>query len=266
MVNRILDATLLRIPERRAICHFIGQTLLRIQRYRIYLVMYCGLGAALVLASVLRLTVAQGRFGINISSDGVRAAIPIVAFWTIAGLRMALTSRADRRDSWVFRTIHGKAGMDHLLAARIWVFLWAVLITLGTVVVLHTVAPAELRGWWATIAQVLVAIGLCLLLTDIFFLNVKTIPFTGKPASAETNLAIVLLKYISFFVPLVLLTATSEDWIEANTEHLAVAVLAVAAMHLGLRRIHRKIVKFHAGLPDLDEDEEEFPQRLGLRY
>lgn len=266
MVNRILDATLLRIPERRAICHFIGQTLLRIQRYRIYLVMYCGLGAALVLASVLRLTVAQGRFGINISSDGVRAAIPIVAFWTIAGLRMALTSRADRRDSWVFRTIHGKAGMDHLLAARIWVFLWAVLITLGTVVVLHTIAPAELRGWWATIAQVLVAIGLCLLLTDILFLDVKTIPFTGKPASAETNLAIVLLKYISFFVPLVLLTATSEDWIEANTEHLAVAVLAVAAMHLGLRRIHRRIVNFHAGLPDLDEDEEEFPQRLGLRY
>ncbi len=265
-INRILDVTILRIPERRAIYHFIGQTLLRIQRYRIYLVMYCGLGMALVLASVLSLTVAHGHFVIAISSDGVRTAIPIMAFWTIAGLRLALISRADRRDSWIFRTIHGKAAIDHLVAARMWVFLWGVFITLGTVVALHTVAPPELHGWRATDVQILVAVGLCLLLTDIFFLNVNSIPFTGKPASAEANLAIVLLKYVAFFVPLVLLAAKCESWIEISAGHMAVAIAVIAATHLTLRTIHRRIVIFHGGLPDLDEDEEEFPQRLGLRY
>jgi hypothetical protein len=31
-------------------------------------------------------------------------------------------------------------------------------------------------------------------------------------------------------------------------------------------RTHTKDAEYHANLIDLDEDEEEFPQRLGLRY
>ena len=264
-VNRTLNTTLLRIPQRRAIYYFIGQTLLRIQRYRIYLVMYCGLGVALILASVMSLIVDHAQIAVRISSDGVSSAIPLVAFWTIAGLRMTLVSGADRRDSWVFRNIHGKATMDHLLAARLWVFVWGALITVGTVVVLHSATWSEPRGWKVMADQVFMAAGLCLLLTDIFFLHVTTIAFTGKPASAETNLALVLLKYISFFVPVVVLTPMCEVWIEVKTEHLVVAVVALAVMHIGLRIFHSREVTFNAGLPELDEDEEGFPQRLGLR-
>ena len=36
--------------------------------------------------------------------------------------------------------------------------------------------------------------------------------------------------------------------------------------HLAMRRIHRKNADYYANLIDLDDDEEEFPQRLGLRY
>jgi hypothetical protein len=33
-----------------------------------------------------------------------------------------------------------------------------------------------------------------------------------------------------------------------------------------MRRVHRKNAEYYANLIDLDDDEEEFPQRLGLRY
>jgi hypothetical protein len=33
-----------------------------------------------------------------------------------------------------------------------------------------------------------------------------------------------------------------------------------------VRSIHRKNAEYYAGLIDIDDDEEEFPQRLGLRY
>src|ERR1700734_2841224 len=45
--NRVLHATLVRTPPRRAVYHFISQTLFRSQRHRLYLAMYAGVGVAL---------------------------------------------------------------------------------------------------------------------------------------------------------------------------------------------------------------------------
>jgi hypothetical protein len=91
-IHRILHATLSRIPVSRAVFHFISQTLLRLQRYRIYLTLYSGMGLALVTVSILRLNVVQEYLSVHISPEGLRAAIPITAYWTIAGLRMAFMS------------------------------------------------------------------------------------------------------------------------------------------------------------------------------
>ncbi len=44
---RVLHATVVRTPPRRAVYHFISQTLFRSQRHRLYLAMYAGIGIAL---------------------------------------------------------------------------------------------------------------------------------------------------------------------------------------------------------------------------
>lgn len=265
-VHRILHATLLRIPAIRAVFHFISQTLLRVQRYRIYLIMYGGVGLSLVTASILRLDVVQKHLRVDISPEGLRAAIPITAFWTIAGLRMAFASPGNQRGNWIFRIIHSKPTLDHLAAARIWASMSGMVVTLGTVVALHAISPLQLHGWRTITGQVIVAVGLCLLLTDAFFLNVKAIPFTGIRGSSTINLAFLLIPYIGIFPPLVLLTLGCEPWIDASLQHLVTAALLIIAAHLGLRIVHQRIVKEHANLPQLDDDEEEFPLKLGLRY
>jgi hypothetical protein len=63
-----------------------------------------------------------------------------------------------------------------------------------------------------------------------------------------------------------LLTVALEPWLEASVWHVAGALGCIVAAHLVMRKVQRKNADYYAGLIDLDDDEEEFPQRLGLRY
>jgi hypothetical protein len=267
----LLHATLLREPVRRAVFHFISQTLLRVQRYRIYLVLYGGVGLSVVVASVLRLSVEHGQVRLEISADGVRAAIAIVAFWTIAGLRMAFVSPGNRQGSWAFGIVHGRppqldTAMHLLQAAKHWVLLCSGLVMLAAMTALWVFAPPELRGWRAAACMLLIAGGLCLLLTDLFFINVKTVAFTGEPAREQPNLALTVLKYFTFFPIVIWIPVASEHWVQAGIRHFLIALAAVAAAHLALEMLHRRIIQEHCNMPGLEDDEDDFPMKLGLRY
>jgi hypothetical protein len=107
---------------------------------------------------------------------------------------------------------------------------------------------------------------MCVLLTDLFFLNVKIVPFTGEPAREQPNLAASLLKYLAFAPGAALLPLIAEPWIEVSAEHLVMAAVAIAAAHLALRSRHRAIIREHCNMPALEDGEEDFPMKLGLRY
>jgi uncharacterized membrane protein YwzB len=265
-INRMLHATLLRNPIQRGIYHFISCGLLRTQRHRVYLAMYGGLGLALLIACVALLKLEHGHVGLALSADGLRAAVPIAAFWTIAGLRTAFLSPMDKRGGWVFRVILGKPGVTQLDATTLWILPCVLLLTLGMVALISLAAPPELRDWKSAMSQTFVAIGLCMLLTDALFLKVTSLPFTGESKAPATNLAFILLQYFGFFPPLVLLTVALEPWLEASLWHMAATVGCIVAAHVVMRRANKKNAEYYANLIDLDDDEEEFPQRLGLRY
>src|ERR1700723_164063 len=106
----------------------------------------------------------------EVSADGVRAAMAIVVFWTIAGLRMAFVSPGNKQGSWVFRIVHGRppelnTAMLQLQAAKIGVLMSAVIVTLGVCLALYPFAPPELLPRPAMASLLLIAIGMCLLLT-----------------------------------------------------------------------------------------------------
>ena len=265
-MNRVLHATLLRNRVQRGVYHFITYSLSRTQRHRVYLAMYGGLGLALLMASAVLLKLTPGHLGFQLSPDGLRAAVPIVAFWTITGLRTAFVSPTDKRGSWIFRVILGRPGVEQLDATERWILPFAIVLTLGVVALVATIAPPALRGWRPVLSQALVGIGLSLLLTDALFLAVRNIPFTGGERPSGTNLAFILLQYFGLFPPLILLMVDLEPWLEASLWHVAGAVATIVAAHEAMRRIHKKNAEYHANLIDLDDDEEEFPQRLGLRY
>src|SRR5579863_2748636 len=104
----VFNEVALRRPLRRAVYWFIAQTQFRVQRYRIYLVLYCGVGLSVVLSTIFSFRVAHGAVVVAVSADGVRAAIAIVGLWTIVGLRIALGSAGNRTGSWVFYALLGR--------------------------------------------------------------------------------------------------------------------------------------------------------------
>jgi hypothetical protein len=259
-LDGLLHATLIRSPLGRAVFHFISQTLLRVQRYRI-----------VVVAGILRLNVVHDRVGVQVSADGIRSAIAIVAFWTIAGLRMAFVSPGNRQGSWIFRFVHGRppllgTAMQQLHAARLWALIWATIATVSSCLLFRFLAPAELRTWPATASLLLIAAGMCVLLTDLFFLTVKMVAFSGEKEREQHNLAMTLLKYFTFFPVVVWIPIAAEQWIERSVWHFLLAVVIIAGSHLALRAIHRQIIREHCNMPCLEDDEEDFPMKLGLRY
>lgn len=269
-LHAVINATLVRRTVRRAVFHFISETLLRVQRYRIYLVLYGGVGLSVVTAAILRLAVIHQQIRVEVSSDGIRSAVGILAFWTIAGLRMAFVSPGNLQGSWVFRSIHGRpapfqTAMDQLLAAKTWVLLWGLIVSFGGCIALRVIAPPELRALRATASQLLIATGMSVLLTDIFFLNVKIVAFTGERIREESIFAITVLKYIAFVPVVAWLPLITEPWIETRMEHFILSAVVLTAAHLVFSSRHRAIIGEHCNLPGLEDDEEEFPLKLGLR-
>ena len=271
IAHPLLHLSIVRSPIRRAVFHFIGQTMLRVPRYRIYLVLYGGVGLSVVAASVLRLTVAHKHLHMAVSADGLRSAIAIVAFWVVAGLRSAFVSPGNQNASWVFRIVHGNPpalapALDRLQAAKTWVLACALAVTCGALLASRAIAPPELLTVSSAAAQALIAVALCLLLTDVFFLHVTSVPFTGAPSSEEPNLAFTLLKYFTFFPLVIVFPLAAEPWIESKRWHFAVAAAVLIAAHVALRFRHRALIAAHCRQLPLEEDEEDFPMRLGLRY
>jgi len=270
-LHRLLHATLLRPPEKRAVFHFISQSLFRVQRYRIYLVLYGGAGLSVLVATVLRVVVIGQQVRVEISADGIRAAIGIVAFWLIAGLRMAFVSPGNQQGSWVFRIIHGRPphidpALQQLEAARLWAFLWGLIATIVTCLVLRAFAHAELRTWPAAASELLLSAGMCLLLSDALFLQVKTVAFTGAPQREQSNLAFTVLKYFTFFPIVIGLPVAFEPWIAAGPGHFLIAAAVIVAAHRAFIAQHQRTIREHCAMPALEDDEDDFPMKLGLRY
>ena len=61
-------------------------------------------------------------------------------------------------------------------------------------------------------------------------------------------------------------TVGLEPIVETSVERLTIAVGIMAGAHFLLRAMHRNRIAEHVQRIDADEDEEEFPLRLGLRY
>jgi hypothetical protein len=263
-IQRLLQTTILRLPAQRAIFHFIGQTILRAQRQRVMLAMYGGLGLALTLSDMLVFRVGDGHVRPVLLPSGIRSAIPVMVFLTIAGLRSVLTSPIDRRGSWLFRVIIGRPSAGHFAGARIWVTLWATVIGLATAILLRALSPGGLQSHFTTLTQLLIAIGISFLLTDIFLFTVRSVPFTHLRKSSITDLPLVVVRYFVLFPLLIAVLVHNETWIEASALHLFKTLVFLVAAHLLLLKTHARSLS-QSTLNTPSDEADEFPQRLGLR-
>ena len=262
--QRILQATVLPLPAQRAIFHFISQTILRAQRQRVMLAMYGGLGIALTLSEMLVFRVGGGQVRPALLPSGIRSAIPVMIFLTVAGLRSVLTSSVDRRGAWLFRVIIGRPNAGHFSGTRVWVTLWAAFIGLATAIILRALSPESLGSRLTTINQLLVAVGVSFLLADILLFSVRSVPFTHLRKSSITDLPLVIVRYFVLFPLLITIIVHNETWIEASAPHFVKALFSLIGAHLLLLKTHARSLS-QSTLDTPPDEADEFPQRLGLR-
>jgi hypothetical protein len=228
------------------------------------LALYGGLALALTLSNMVVLRIGAGHLRPSLLPYGIRTAVPIMALWTILALSSVVSAPIDRRGSWLFRTLIGRPGPGHLAGTRIWITLWALFISLTTVLILHAVSPGDMQTPLITAGQLLVAIGVSLVLADIALFPVRTIPFTHLRTSSITDFPLMIVRYFALFPFFVVIVVHQESWIEASSAHLLKTLFFLAIVHVLLLKAHAHALR--QGTLETPPDEgDEFPQRLGLR-
>jgi hypothetical protein len=221
-----------RRPAALAILTFICQTLSRNNRYQVYLAMYGGVGLSLATFCAVDVSSSGSALLPQISNKGLHAALPLLLFWLISGLRIAFTLPLNLSAGWIFRLtgVSVRACAD---AARRWVFLCACTV-LVCVFCLLTVSG---MGYRQLFVQAIVGFSLCMLLTDCFFLGQPAVPFNKARMPGRTNLPLLLTLYLGAF-PLFVSGVIS---LEINLEKHLARLLLLVSLTLGLNRLARTI-------------------------
>lgn len=225
---------MVRKPGERAVFHFIGQTITRNNRYQVYLAMYCGTGAALAVACTVTLHVKSGW---AISQKGLHGVMPLLVFWTVAGLRAAFALPLNLPAAWVYRVTRvTNAAMNECAdAARRWVLVAA----LG-VVTCVTLTLVRI-GWDAqqVFVQVVCGAALAVLLTDAFFMFLQSIPFARPRMPGKTSLPLMLTLYVGVLPVFLFEMVRLEMALERSLMKLLMVACAAAVVHLALLHLSR---------------------------
>ena len=263
-LNRALHRTLLPHSAHRATFHLASQTVLRSQRHRVTLALFAGLTLALVLSQTLILHVRNGHIHAALLPGGIRAAVPITVFLTVIALRGSVWAPVDRRGAWIFNSILGRPRPTHLSGTKRWITLYAALAGTSMALALHLIAPPALRAPRILLDQLLVALGLAILLTDLYLYPKQSLPFTTLRITSIVDLPLALLRNFVLFPLLLAVTVAYEPTWEQSWLHLAELTLAITLLHLAITRLYTRSLQ-HLNADILVSDEDAFPQSLGLR-
>ena len=225
-----------REPGERAVFHFIGQTIRRNNKYQVYLAMYCGTGLAFAVACGVTLHAKGG--GWALSQKGLHALMPLLVFWTVAGLRAAFAFPLNLAAAWVYRVtrVTNAAMNECAQAAR----RWALVCALGVVM---CVAAVLVGLGWSTrelLVQVVCGVGLAVLLTDAFFMFLQSIPFATPRMPGKTSLPLMLTLYIGVLPVFLFEMARLEMSLERSLAKLILVAGGAVATHLVVLRLSRR--------------------------
>ena len=249
---------LLRYADERAIFHFVRQTLSRLSRYHVLLAAYCGIGLALGITMAVSVTDVGGQMHFSLWQTGVRGALPLLLFWTVAGLHVAFLLPDDLGARWIFQLAplrtHRVVSTTKLLVLAV-----CFLVVANFVAVLSLCHLRGLDLLWQLVFGMMYAV----LLTDLFFYLQSCIPFTRPRMPGRSSLPLTLAVFV-FGAPVsILLAVTLERWVAYRSWRLATACTATVLLH-ALQRCLRSLpshsVSDDAFLGENDTD----VQTLGL--
>jgi hypothetical protein len=263
LVRRVLHLTLLRSPQVRAIYHFISQTILRVPRLRLYLTMYVGVALALAISGALNLVIHHRHVQFHCSEWGLRAAMVLLAFLLVMGIRTAMSAPVALQGSWIFLVVHGRPLPEHMRAVFVWVGVVVSAAVLAVTAVVEVLAPPAMHAGLAVMTQVLVGVGISVLLSRALLLRLREVPFTAVKVPSTRDLPMSFVRYMVILPAFVLYVVDREFWIEASWKNLVLTAALFVAIYVLLVWTRGEYLKRREA--DSTADEAVLFSQLGLQ-
>ncbi len=206
----------------------------RLSRYHVLMATYCASGLSLCLAFAVSIRERGGSLCFEMWHTGAQLAVPILLFWTVAGIRVAFLLPDELSARWIFR-------MAPLVTRRV-VTSCKWFVFLACCACIAAVASALACAHWSGADVALqVAFGICyaILLTDLFFFLEASVPFTRPQLGERASLPLTLAVFV-FGVPVFcLLAITLERWAGYSALRLIETLAATLTLHVGMHQLRR---------------------------
>ncbi len=234
-----------RAPAESAGFHFIGQTMARNSRYGVYLAMYGGTGVALAISCGTTVAVSRGAVRVELSALGLHAVLPLLLFWTVAGLRMAFAFPLNLPARWVFRCTGAEMEACARATRR-----WA--LGCGVAVMTLVLGLLGAAGWSGRRLLVQAVCGVCLavVLVDGFFFAQTGAPFTRPRTPGKTSLPAMLTLYVGVLPPFLFGMVDAEQSLERGWGRMLVPIALVLVLHPLVRLLRDRFLS-------LEEEQED---------
>lgn len=265
-IDKALNASYLQTSRQRAIYHFLSQTLSRLPKQRIHLAIHAGFGLALVISTVLAFRVSPGKITPVFSPMGLRASIPILAFWLLAGLRMSFQSPVNTKASWIFKFIDPRPNLDYAAGLERWVLLRIVVLTTSIAFFSGILSPLALSSAQSIAVQIFAAVAGCVVLAKIFFYRSWIPPFSIAQAKQRKDLVWMLSIYVFIFPSFVWRVTSCERRMEMDFGYFVkMSVYVFLAVGI-IEFLRRRAIRRELDWNEAEEEEgSDAPfQRLGL--
>ena len=212
-VDAMFRHTILRNPVERAVFRFIGASLARSTKHRLFLATYGGFGAAVAIMSL--------RSG----PDGLLTLPLTLSFVLVSGLRSAFNFPSELSANWTFQMAELFPARHYLAATRKWI-VWSAIVPLFLLL-----AGMEFArfAWPVALFHLSFGILLSLFLVEVLFAGFRKVPFTCSHLPGKVNLVFLGVIYIFGFTLYSRSTARLELWLTARPAVAAIFLTVGAA-------------------------------------
>ena len=232
-LNAAVDRLLLKHPIQEAVYHYIAQTITRSMKHRLFLAVYAGFGAALVVISIAPfVVVGPASFVILLNHSPGRAAlmgVPLtLSFVLVSGLRAAFNFPSELTANWAFRMTDTNHTRQCLIAMRKWT------VVCGVIPLFLLLTPFNLAffSWRVTLFQFFYGITLSILLVELMFLGFTKIPFTCGYFPSRNNLVWLIAMYVGGLILYSSRMAIFEIWLMNRPQYAAAFFCAAGLIWL----------------------------------
>ncbi|MGO9273737.1 MAG: hypothetical protein ACLQOO_26450 [Terriglobia bacterium] len=224
LLGRLADRFVVRKPMERAVFYFVGKTIARSARHRLYLAAYVGVGFAFVTEGLVALLSAhRPSSGPGLASnlpsdlipgltspDAALLSIPLVlSFFALSGMRVVFPIPAELRANWIFQLTENERRRECLAGVRKSMLVWAIV----PLIALLWPVSAFLWGWRVASLEFLFALTLSLILMELLLLRFFKIPFTCSYLPGKANITLTGFFYWLAFSTYAYTMASLEAWL-----------------------------------------------------